>query len=298
MLTKFNHQMKKVGVVLLNWNNFDETSECLRYLQKSEYANVATYCIDNGSTDDSVSKLRQSNFNCKIIELNENLGFAGGCNVGIQRALDEGAQYILLINSDIRLEEMTISEMVESAETYDAGITGSILKSPNSELQYAGGRINTITIDTKHITEVQRQSPYPTEYVTGALMLIKSECIEEYGMLNESYFFGFEDVEICWWARKNDWPVIVTPHANAIHKLGATAGRINQFRHYHSTKGRLLFASQLPIGKRVISYIYLILGRLVRFLQWFPDTDLIYADLIAFHDYLVGGPPRTPNWFG
>src|SRR6266851_7872043 len=84
--------------VLLNWNGWKDTVECLSSLQKLEYGNNRTMVVDNGSTNDSVPRIRAQFPQVEIIEMGKNLGFAGGCNAGIRAALDRGAEYVWLLN--------------------------------------------------------------------------------------------------------------------------------------------------------------------------------------------------------
>lgn len=92
--------MKRVTVVVLNWNRWPDTLDCLASLQYQDYPNFNVLVVDNDSTDDSVEQIRAAMPEIELLQSGANLGFGGGCNVGIRRALADGADYVWLINSD------------------------------------------------------------------------------------------------------------------------------------------------------------------------------------------------------
>src|SRR5882672_11116161 len=91
----------KVGIVILNWNNYRDTARCLGSLRSVTYSNYLIYVVDNGSTDGSALKLiaEYENDYIRFILNYENLGFASGCNKGIAQALADGCEYLLLLNN-------------------------------------------------------------------------------------------------------------------------------------------------------------------------------------------------------
>src|SRR5215470_14085112 len=98
-----------VAVVVLNWNGCNETLACLESLIKLSYPPCDLIVVDNGSTDNSVAAVRSKYPNVEVIQTGKNLGYAGGNNVGIRRALEKGAQYILILNNDTRVSPDAIS---------------------------------------------------------------------------------------------------------------------------------------------------------------------------------------------
>jgi GT2 family glycosyltransferase len=90
----------KVGIVLLNWNGWRDTVACLQSLRTLDYVPYEVYLVDNASEDDSEFRLRQWDPQLRIIQAGGNLGWAGGCNVGIRAALAEGCAHVYLLNND------------------------------------------------------------------------------------------------------------------------------------------------------------------------------------------------------
>ena len=90
----------RVSIVILNWNSYEVTLDCLLSLRKMDYRNFEVVLVDNGSIDGSPAKLLQSVPEIRLIRNETNLGFAGGCNVGMRDALRRGTDYVLLLNND------------------------------------------------------------------------------------------------------------------------------------------------------------------------------------------------------
>ena len=113
----FSDKYSKVTIILLNWNGKEDTIECLESLKHITYPNYEILLVDNGSTDGSVECFRERYPGMEIIENGENLGFAEGNNVGIRRAMDEGADYVLLLNNDTVVDPEFLGELVKVGES-------------------------------------------------------------------------------------------------------------------------------------------------------------------------------------
>src|SRR5581483_12156776 len=108
--------LPRVHVVILNWNGWENTSVCLSSVQQLDYENRHVVVVDNGSTDESAAYIRREFPNVELIETGINLGFAGGCNAGIRRAMDESADYVWLLNNDTRVSVNALRALVDRAE--------------------------------------------------------------------------------------------------------------------------------------------------------------------------------------
>ncbi|MDW8091366.1 MAG: glycosyltransferase family 2 protein, partial [Meiothermus sp.] len=115
-----------VYVIVLNWNGWKDTIECLSSLRHSDYPNYEIVVVDNNSEDDSVVRIREAHPQVPIIQAEDNLGFAGGNNLGIRYALSKGAEFVWLLNNDTKVMKNTLSSMVELAmRNPDVGVVGS-----------------------------------------------------------------------------------------------------------------------------------------------------------------------------
>src|ERR1041385_2274963 len=136
----------RVYVVVLNWNGYEDTRNCLISLQKVSYPNLRVIVVDNGSIDCSGRRLEMEFGDCEFIFNNKNLGFSGGCNVGITAALeDEECAYVLLLNNDAIVSLDSLQAAVERAEADQqiGMVGGKILHSHETKiLSYAGGFVS------------------------------------------------------------------------------------------------------------------------------------------------------------
>src|SRR3990172_12355245 len=118
MTFDFLPHIPKVSIVILNWNGLQDTLACLESLKAVDYPSFEIILVDNGSTDGSPEKLAslvKGNPKVKLILSPKNLGFSGGCNVAIQRALDQGAEYVLLLNNDTHVNPRFLAPLVRAA---------------------------------------------------------------------------------------------------------------------------------------------------------------------------------------
>ncbi len=133
----------RVCIVTLNWRGIEDTLGCLESLRQLAYPNFQVVVVDNGSGDDSVVRIADRYPEVDLVETGANLGFAGGCNVGIRRALERGADYLWLLNSDTWVDADALTAMVELAERDPAlGAVGSVICDqavPERVLAWGGG---------------------------------------------------------------------------------------------------------------------------------------------------------------
>jgi GT2 family glycosyltransferase len=242
--------VKSVGIVLLNWNGWRDTVECLTSLEKLSYPNFRVVVVDNGSTDDSVSQIRQAFRDVAIIEAEKNLGFAGGCNLGIMRAVQEGAEYVWLLNNDTTVDTHALGAMVEMADA-DAtfGAVGSAIYSTAKSkrlLAWGGGYINFWLGRSRHfLSSVPNDK---IEFLTGASLLLRRGALESVGLLDEGFFMYWEDGDYCFRLRQAGWKLAVAGDSLVWHKEQGSVGKKSALldRHFNRSAKRF-FARHSPI---------------------------------------------------
>jgi GT2 family glycosyltransferase len=210
----------KVFVILLNWNGWRDTVECLRSLEELTYPNYLILVVDNGSTDDSVARIHEGYPEVLLIETGQNLGFSGGNNVAIRYALERGADYVWLLNNDSIVDPHGLSAMVEVAEANPKiGAVGSVLYEMNQKDKiqaYGGGRIHLWLGMSRHVL-----APIPDDnlgYIIGASLLARRPLIEDIGLLDDSFFMHWEDTDYAFRMRAAGWKLAVAPEARVWHK--------------------------------------------------------------------------------
>lgn len=239
----------KVVIILVNWNSVDLTIECVRSLRAMDYPNHEIIIIDNASNDGSVNTLKSKCPTIRLFVNDSNLGFARGSNIGIRYALDNNADYILLLNNDTEVDPHFLSELVEAAEADPRiGIAGSKIYyfSEPRRLWYAGGSVNLWKGDTRHIGENeldagQYDEAKDTDYVSGCAMLIKRKVLDDIGLLDERMFLYYEDSDYCMRARKHGYRVVYVPSSIVWHKVSSTAGKVKELQLFYGTRNMLIF---------------------------------------------------------
>lgn len=261
--------MKKIAVIILNWNGKEDTLECLESIQNMEQGtfNLEVIVVDNGSTDDSVDRITKfidsEKSAIKLVENQENLGFAGGNNIGIKHALENEADYVMLLNNDTQVDKNLMTELLKAMEqNKNVGIVGPKIyfakgyeyhrhRYKETELGriiwYAGGLIDWRNVYASHrgVDEVdigQYDKVEETAFTTGCAMLVKKEVFGEIGFLDEKYFMYLEDVDLCLRARKAGFKILYKPQGIVWHKNAQSSGQPGSPLHtYYLTRNRLIF---------------------------------------------------------
>ena len=273
--------MKKVAIIILNYKNSKDTIECVESLEKIKYKNFEIIIVDNDSRDESIETLR-SYFKDKhiVLESNKNGGFAYGNNIGIKYALENGADYILLINNDTTVEENFLDVLVETAEKdKNIGITTGLIMNyyDRNKIWYNGGEIDWNKFYGYHLNERGNFSTVEEikeiTFATGCLMLIRKEVFETVGLLPEEYFMYYEDVDFCAKLADNGYKIIYNPRSVIYHKISNSSGEAESpFAIEWNTRNRLKFMMKY---KEKVSYrryiraaIFFYITRVIKYLQY------------------------------
>lgn len=257
----------KIAIVILNWNGKENSLYCLKSIEKLQMSNVKCqiYVVDNGSSDGSVEALRRTKIpklEFQLIENKKNLGYSGGNNVGIKRALKGGAEYVVILNNDTILDKNLIAGLLKTFEDHqNAGIVSPKIyfakgfefhkdRYKKNELGkvvwYAGGEIDWDNVLASHrgVDEVDRgqyDKVTKTDYASGACMMVDSKVFKKIGIFDDDYFLYWEDADLSTRAKGAGFKVLYTPEAHLWHK-NAGSSRVGGHLHdYYLTRNRLLF---------------------------------------------------------
>jgi GT2 family glycosyltransferase len=215
--------MNPVAVVL-SWNGREDTLACLDSLR-----GIETVCVDNGSTDGSAEAVAERFPEVELIRTGVNLGFAAGNNVGIRRALDRGAGWVLLVNNDALVEEGLLAALERAAAARpDAGVLAcKVLFADSDRLWYAGASFDPLLGRSRHAGFGRADEPGELRDVvraTGTGMAVSRAAIEEAGLLDEELFLYAEDLEWCLRIRRAGFAIVYVPEARLRHRVSAAAG--------------------------------------------------------------------------
>jgi GT2 family glycosyltransferase len=240
----------KVLILLLNWNGFRDTIECVESCGKLLYPNFRTLIVDNGSTDGSETILRERFANIELIQTGANLGFAGGNNVGIRHALENGADYIWLLNNDTVVDPEALSELVSVMERdRTVGMVGSKIRyfDEPETLWYAGASLDprapylSCHRGLNEIDRGQYDEPGETGYVTGCSLMVRRDVVGQIGMLEDSLFLYYEDADWCARARSAGWKLCYIPSSLVLHKASVSLGGMESPRMTYYLARNLLY---------------------------------------------------------
>jgi len=242
----------KVAIVILNWNGYDVTRECLASLSKIDYPNYEIVLVDNGSTDGSPERLVAEFPGITVIRNKENLGFTGGNNVGIRRALEENADYVFLLNNDTVVAANFLSELIRAGESDKRiGLLNPKIFyfEPSNRIWYAGGSFNIWKGIASHrgsrrvdrgLHDLQEE----VTFITGCAFLIKTEVIRKIGMLDECFFYTCEDTDWTIRSLNAGYKALYAPSSVIWHKesLDVKRNAGKAFRDFYNVRNSLLLA--------------------------------------------------------
>ncbi len=324
----------KVYIVILNYNGWTDTVECLESVLRQSYKNYQVIVVDNNSQDNSFQRIKQwaggeidiwieknhplrnltfppvkkplplecldgKKFEktlCPIqklpdtgkvepttkepiilIQSDENLGYAGGNNLGIKYALSKNDfEYVWILNNDTVVRKDSLEKLIQCVEEkgekhFPLGSVLLYYDKPNT-IQAVGGRFNPFIGAGKHIlantpfTEsVKRKiKEKQIDYPIGASLFISKKFIKEVGLLDEDYFIYFEEIDLVFRGREKGYKTDVCIDSIVYHKESATIDNINQkvstFADFYAMRNRLLFAKKRNRQKLVFVYLSLLVA--------------------------------------
>jgi GT2 family glycosyltransferase len=244
----------RLAAVVLNYRTPEDTLLAVRSLQASRRPVQHLLVVDNGSHDGSVELLRRHLPDVELLAADRNLGFSGGCNLGIAAALRRGAELVLLLNGDAVLPPDTLGALEDALlGEAGAGIAGPLLLSRAcpDRVASAGMRLSGASGRMRHLRHGERaaggaEAPAirRVDGVAGCTLLARAEVLEEVGLLADEYFFSFEDLDLCLRARRAGWSTICAAGALAYHEGGRSIGARAAARLYYGTRNHLLLAER------------------------------------------------------
>lgn len=289
----------RIAVIILNWNQIDLTLACLKSVFHSKtdgQIEIEVIVVDNGSTDDSkkrlkeiqerrilsrqgrdeirISRSRLSHF--KVVFNKENLGFAGGNNVGIRDALKNKADFIFILNNDTEIKNDCILNLWQTFEEEEKiGIASpKIYYAPGFEFHkeryqkkdlgrviwYAGGKIDWDNVLGRHlgvdeVDQGQYEKRGENEFATGCAFMAKRAVFEDVGLFDERFCLYLEDLDFSYRVAKAGFKLVFNPQAIVWHKNAGSSSAGSALQTYYFTRNRLLFAQKhAPLKLKFLVY--------------------------------------------
>lgn len=241
MENKNSNNIIDLSIVTVNWNTCNELRECLKSISDTNNINVEIIVVDNASSDDSAAMVKSELPMVKLIENNENSGFAKGSNMGI--SISRG-RYVLLLNPDCVVSKGALEALVKFGdENREAGIFGLKVLNSDGSIQHSCRKSPTfgaILFRNAVLSRLFPNNPYTREYllaswshdsvieidwVSGAALVMRRELIDDIGMLDERFYMYCEDMDLGYRARKAGWKVLYFPDAVVTHAKGRSSDK-------------------------------------------------------------------------
>lgn len=321
-----------VAIIILNWNGWENTIECLESIQHLSYSNYDVILVDNGSTDNSVQKIKEwcsgnipvnshyvkfsldlkpvtyleydkttaekggieekesrfnnipSNRKIIIIQTGENLGFPGGNNVAMKYALKREYEYMWLLNNDVVVDKMAVTELVKCGENFrNVGMLGSKIfyyYKPDQICSFGNNRLLWPIQNVNKDSDIEMKCA-KVKWIGGASMLVKRAVIEQIELLDEKYFLYGEEKDWCIRASRKGWKIYRVPNSKVWHKIGASTK-------YKRTEKRFLKrkVTRLSSHGYIMCMYYDVRNGLYFIKKNFPQYFVLYFILRTLH--LIG----------
>jgi GT2 family glycosyltransferase len=241
----------KFALIILNWNGKKDTLACLASLEKLTYPNYFVILVDNGSTDGTLESVHEAFPQVQTLALPSNLGFAGGNNPGIEMALKQNADIIVLLNNDT----VVASDLLECfarrfEQEKEVGILGAkiYLFDAQDTLDHYGGvwikeKADVNLIGYREKADLESKVP-SIDYACGACIAIKRCVFQTIGLLEARYFLYWEENDFCLRAKKAKFLTQICPEAKIWHKVSASVVGGKPHATYFWWRGRLLWIAR------------------------------------------------------
>lgn len=276
--------------VVLNYRGASNTEHCLETLCSRSSVPLSIFLVDNGSGMEERKALARLPYPFELIALPENHGFSGGINAGIRAALDKNPRFVLLLNNDVVVHRGAIETLLEAGEAIgDAGIIVPNQRFQRSWMREGGGGNPMGRNPSGRPREIKR--------ATAFCWLVKAEVLAEVGLLDENFFFGWEDDDFCTRVIAGGYRVIEVPRALVYHKLEGTdftgdRWAASRFRMYHMSRGRGLYLRKhytgAPlVGMAAFSICFVLRDALGKVVTRGFDARRIYLTFQGFADGLA-----------
>lgn len=235
-----------VSVVTVNYKQTDVTIRMLEALRKSSWQNLQVVLVDNAAEFDQTARYETAFPGIEVINSSDNLGFAGGNNLGLARAYGD---YIFLLNNDAFVEADTIAQLVAAlVQQPELGAVSPKIKYyGTNQIQYAG--FSAISKYTGRSTAFgkweedkgQHNQDKNVAYTHGAAMMLTKTALAAAGPMDESYFLYYEELDWCEQMRRHGFRFSYVSSATVHHAASASTGVGSPFQLYYLTRNRLRF---------------------------------------------------------
>ena len=257
--------MKEISIITINFNGLNDTCALIETIPLND--NLEVIVVDNASKNQKAETdtISQKYPHVKVIKSEQNLGFAGGNNLGIKAAQ---GKYLFIINNDTIFKDFNIQALIDRLESSPAiGVVCPKIRFAwgNTPIQFAGYTpLSKITVRNQAIgfgeeDHDQYDTAHPTPYAHGAAMLIKREAVKKVGLMPECYFLYYEELDWSMMFTRSGYEIWYDPACTVYHKESRATGQHSPLRTYYIVRNRLLLVKRNWRGvTKFLAYAYLL----------------------------------------
>ncbi|PJE50955.1 MAG: hypothetical protein COV29_01605 [Candidatus Yanofskybacteria bacterium CG10_big_fil_rev_8_21_14_0_10_36_16] len=284
--------LPKCFIIILQFNNSGDTICCLESVKELQNENINIIIVDNASGSvhknkiESYLKNETPNTKYTYSKLSDNIGYSGGNNVGINTALKQGADYILILNPDTVVKPNLLDKLIKKAESDSKiGIVGPAINEGGKTVY--GGKIKWLRPELSH------SSMQKVDYIIGSSMLIKKEVFEKIGFLDEKYFLYFEDADFSARAKMAGFKLSIEPTAIVDHKVSSSTSQLGSpiLLYYHYRNSHLFNFKNGPFWSKILLpfwSFYVILKQLAKIILVPKRREVSRMILKGVTDFYMG----------
>jgi len=281
------------AIIVVNFNQIGHTLECLNSLIDAGAILEQMIVVDNASQDQSVEKLKEKyGKSLTIVALDENKGYPYGLNKGIPVAFEKGAEWLLLMNNDVVVDEDFLVELRKATiDCPDAGLIGpAILYYDNPEIiWYVGSKIIPGTLigvrsfrGRKYCTDIQRY--VSIDFVHGCTMMVHKKVIDQIGLFDDSDLIYGDDADFSYRARLAGFKMIAATRAKMWHKISLTMGKVKPNTRYLRTRNTIAFYKKYTSGlKQLIMFVFTVVKGFITIIK-----DFFVGHLFLIRPLILG----------
>lgn len=262
----------KIAIIIINWNTFQLTFNCLKSLEACSYNNISFFLVDNGSIDGSGDKIALEFPEVNYIKNEKNEGFTGANNLALKAILEQDFDYVLLLNNDTEVKPnfLSLLEAKMNSDNKLAATQPLILNFKNKDTIWnAGGSFNTFFGLTKTrlkgmIFNPQLNIETSTQWITGCCILVKTSVVKQVGLLDNRFFAYFEDVD--WSIRMTNlgYKLAVVPESIIYHHTSGSTkknnasneGNLSPYAHFLNVRNHIYLIKKHTFFNTLGSWIY------------------------------------------
>lgn len=263
---------KQLSIITVNYNGLKDTCELIDTIPFDDYS-LEVIAVDNGSKVDEAVEIKKRYPHVIVIRSEQNLGFAGGNNLGIKEAK---GKYLYFINNDTLIYQgenrekaknslQALIDRLESSDKIGVVCPKIYFSWEEKLIQFAGYTpLSRVTIRNRAIgcgekDKGQHDTPHPTPYAHGAAMMVRRKAVDKAGLMPECYFLYYEELDWSMMMRRAGYDIWYEPAATIYHKESQSTGQNSPLRTFYITRNRLLYVKRnVDNIEKYISFIYLI----------------------------------------